>query len=260
MEIQEKEPYWLGHRERLRLQAEEKGVSALKSREMVELILYYAVPRQDTSDIARRLIERFGTLGALFDAGPDELTAVEGVTPAMASWIMMTGEIIHAYSDIDSGDMLRLFRFSDVMRLLGPMADGVRPPESRMLFTDFEDNLITYTVMCDSLSWWEPEYVRQCVMDAIALQARHAVLVLFMGRLPLELEPCELEHLLALSRTLRGADVELLDCVLVGDGDMVSLNHEGRMDAVRQEAVSLSVHERYAQDDGDDGGEAPVLR
>ena len=249
MDFQDKEPFWFGHRERLRLRAEEKGFESLKTHEMVELMLYYVVPRQDLSPVARELVQRFGTLGGLFDASYEELLSVTGVTPAMAKWIMMTAELIDAYDDIGPEDMIRLIRFGDVMRLVAPMTREVTPPETRILFTDFEDHLITQIVMCDSLSWWAPEYVRQCVLEAIALQARHAVLVLFMGTLPLALDPEELDHLLAFSRSLRGADVTLLDCVLVGESGMVSLNREGAMDVIRQEALSLSVHERYVEEE-----------
>ena len=52
---------WEGHRQRLRQRMEREGWDALRPHEMVELVLNHAVPRQNLSDLARALVERFGS-------------------------------------------------------------------------------------------------------------------------------------------------------------------------------------------------------
>ena len=78
-------PLWEGHRERLRRRMEREGWDALRPHEMVELVLYHAVPRQDLSDISRVLVDRFGSVGGVFRASREELLAVDGVTPTVST-------------------------------------------------------------------------------------------------------------------------------------------------------------------------------
>ena len=51
---------WEGHRDRLRTRAVSEGFDALRENQMIELLLCYAVPRADVSDVAKALIDRFG--------------------------------------------------------------------------------------------------------------------------------------------------------------------------------------------------------
>ena len=55
----------LGHRERLRRRALLEGAEALRPHELLELLLFYAVPRRDVNDLAHALDARFGGAGCL---------------------------------------------------------------------------------------------------------------------------------------------------------------------------------------------------
>ena len=55
------------------------GLDAFADHEVLELLLYYAVPRQDTNPIAHRLMEKFGSLDAVFAADRAALEEVEGI-------------------------------------------------------------------------------------------------------------------------------------------------------------------------------------
>ena len=68
------EGYWLGHRERLRLRAEADGLEALRPHELLELVLFYAVPRVDTADVARAIAES-GRNVALYTGNDDNIVS-----------------------------------------------------------------------------------------------------------------------------------------------------------------------------------------
>lgn len=233
------ETFWDGHRDRLRLRAEEQGWEKLKDHEIVELVLYYAVPRQDMAELARALMNRFGSLATVFHASRQELAGVPGVTRTIADWLMMTGELMDAYLPYRYHDGKVLFRFMDVMRFLAPRWRAVRPPECWMIYTDQADCVITYGVLCDTLSWYHPEYMRHVVDEAVSLNARHAVMVMFVGVLPLETEDEDFPSLVSFCHLLSTIDVELLDVVLVGESGFYSMNEAGKFDAVRAEARRL---------------------
>ena len=68
-----------GHRERLKKRAQEVGLTALPPHEVIELLLFYAVPRQDVNELAHALIDRFETVTGVLSAGEEELMKVPGV-------------------------------------------------------------------------------------------------------------------------------------------------------------------------------------
>ena len=72
-------PVHEGHRARKKEQFRAHGLDAFADHEVLELLLYYAVPRQDTNPIAHRLMDKFGSLDAVFSADRETLEEVEGV-------------------------------------------------------------------------------------------------------------------------------------------------------------------------------------
>lgn len=236
---------WEGHRERLRRRAIQEGFDALRENQLIELLLCYAVPRMDVSDIAKSLIDRFGVVTRVLDASREALLSVPGMTGGMADWLQMTGELLRAYERVDPLSPYRIGCFRDVARLLAPLWPKVPAPQCWMLYTDFEGRLLMQSVICPSLNWADPQYAIEIVQEALSIQAKNAFLVMFAGAEPLELAQWELDYLVALSRTLRAIDVELLDCVLTGDAGMRSMSQEGRMDQIIRESERLELHENY---------------
>ena len=253
----QKKPNWLGHRQRLRDRAEAIGLENLRPHEVIELILFYAVPRADMSPVARKLIEAFGSVGGVLQASREALLAVPGVTPRMAEWLLATRELVEAYRPIGNGEKPRMFRYRDVTAFLGPLWQSVTPPECWMLYTDYDDRLITYTVVCPSLAWSSAACVRAIVREAVAAHARHAILVAFVGTLSLEIEDAELAEVARFARTLHSVEVELLDCLRVGESGFYSLNLAGKMANIAEETDQFELHERYAREDRDREGGVP---
>src|ERR1700759_5827322 len=68
-----------GHRARMRQRLLKAGPDSLADHEMLEMILFIALPRRDTKPIARALLTRFRSFGGVIGAPAQELMAVEGV-------------------------------------------------------------------------------------------------------------------------------------------------------------------------------------
>jgi len=78
-----------GHRGRVRAKFIESGLESFKPHEALELLLFYAVPRKDTNELAHRLLARFGSLNGVFGAEIKELCEVEGVSENTAVLIKL---------------------------------------------------------------------------------------------------------------------------------------------------------------------------
>ena len=82
-----------GHRKRLRESyIKSNGSDALRDHQLLELLLFYAIPRRDVNPLAHRLVNRFGSLRGVLEASFSEL-AEEGVSQSTAILIKLVGDI-----------------------------------------------------------------------------------------------------------------------------------------------------------------------
>jgi DNA repair protein RadC len=86
-----------GHRERLRLRFLKEGLDSFEDHQVLELLLFQAIPRRDTNPISHNLIQRFGSLSAVLEADPKDLAAVEGVGENAAAFLSMIPHITRRY-------------------------------------------------------------------------------------------------------------------------------------------------------------------
>ena len=68
-----------GHRQRLRQRFRQEGLDHFDERQVLELLLFYAVPRQDTAPMAQALLDAFGSLAQVLEAPREALEKVSGV-------------------------------------------------------------------------------------------------------------------------------------------------------------------------------------
>lgn len=79
----------LGHRDRMRSRLLSGGEFA--DHELLEMLLYYALPRVNTNTIAHELLDRFGSVEGVLSASKEELSAVSGIGDRCAELLMLTG-------------------------------------------------------------------------------------------------------------------------------------------------------------------------
>ncbi len=77
------------HRRRVKERFLQGGFANFADHEMLELLLFYAIPQKDTNVLAHRLLDRFGSLGGVFSATQEELYEVEGVGEHVAVLLRM---------------------------------------------------------------------------------------------------------------------------------------------------------------------------
>ncbi|MGI6264816.1 MAG: JAB domain-containing protein [Acutalibacteraceae bacterium] len=73
-------PIHEGHRQRLKQRFLREGLAGFERHQVVEMLLFFGIPRVDTNELAHRLLDAFGSLSGIMDAPYDELIKVKGVT------------------------------------------------------------------------------------------------------------------------------------------------------------------------------------
>lgn len=86
-----------GHRQRLKRSLKENGLTAFSPHEVIELMLYTALPRRDVNELAHRIDDRFGGVCGLMNADEKELTAM-GLSPGTAGTLKAYADCVKAYT------------------------------------------------------------------------------------------------------------------------------------------------------------------
>jgi len=87
-----------GHRARMRERFVESDGKGLADHEILEMLLYYIIPRCDTNDLAHRLIEEFGSFARVLEADATLLCQVDGIKESAALYLNLLGETTRRYT------------------------------------------------------------------------------------------------------------------------------------------------------------------
>lgn len=81
------------HRKRMRDRFRKSGLSSFKDHEVLEMLLFSAIPRKNTNPVAHSLLERFGDISGVISAEKRDICSVDGVGSSTAEYLMFLGEI-----------------------------------------------------------------------------------------------------------------------------------------------------------------------
>ncbi len=125
-----------GHRERLKSGFSQHGLESFDDLNALELLLFYAIPRNDTNPVAHRLMERFGSLAAVFDASERELMEVDGVGRSTAILIRLLPQILKKSVVSQTEEIKQIRNSADAGRFLSPRFIGEKDEAVYVLFLD----------------------------------------------------------------------------------------------------------------------------
>jgi len=164
-----------GHRQRLKNKFQKQGLEAFEEHEILELLLFYALPRKDTNETAHLLIEHFGSLKGVFEADIRELEEVEGLGNHSATLIKMMPEIARRYF-ISTNSSVRLKTIGDAATFVKSILFG-KPNEELYIFClDMRYKLIHYEKIAEGSIDSLVAYPRKIVACALRHNASHIIL------------------------------------------------------------------------------------
>lgn len=169
--------YIRDHRQRLRARFLQGGAAALPDYELLELVLFRALPRIDVKPLARRLIDRFGDFGAVLSAPEQRLQEVAGVGLAVIHELRL---VEAAAQRLSRSRIMNRAVLSSWDQLLDycRAAMGYRQTEQfRLLFLDRKNVLIADEEQAEGTVDHVPVYPREVVKRALELNASALILV-----------------------------------------------------------------------------------
>lgn len=129
------------HRARLRETFRKAGVDGMPDHNLLELLLFYSIPRRDTNEIAHRLISTFGSLNRVFDAPYEELLKVDGIGESSALLLSSIPAVCRRYAEGAASGKINLSEPADAVEYAVRKFYGSKVEEFYMLCLDASGNL-----------------------------------------------------------------------------------------------------------------------
>ena len=169
--------YLRDHRKRLRDRFMGGGAAALPDYEMLELVLFRAIPRRDVKPLARLLLDQFGDFNGVLSASPDRLAAIPDVGPAVICELKIVEAAAHRLTQTRLRQRQVLSSWDALLDYCrATMAH--RPTEQfRVFYLDRKNTLIADEEQARGTVDHVPVYPREVVKRALLLDAIALILV-----------------------------------------------------------------------------------
>ncbi len=175
--LAEAPPHYYGHRERLRDRFRDAGADAVTDYELLELVLFRAIPQRDVKPLAKKLIETFGSFSEAVSAPVARLAEIKGLGPAAVTELKV---VQAAASRLARGEVKRrkvLSSWSSVLDYCRTAQAFAEKEQFRVLFLDKRNQLIADELQQTGTVDHTPVYPREVVKRALELSATAIILV-----------------------------------------------------------------------------------
>lgn len=170
-------PHYHGHRDRLRARFAEAGGKGLADYEILELVLFRSIPQRDVKPLAKALLARFGDLGRVCAARPDQLTEIKGVSDKVALDLNLMQEMATRISREQIAGRAVISSWSALLDYVRTALQNASTEEFRVLFLDKKNRLLADEFQASGTVDHAPVYPREVIKRAIALDASALILV-----------------------------------------------------------------------------------
>lgn len=216
-----------GHRQRMKTRFLREGLDHFDEVQVLELLLFYAIPQRDTNALAHGLINHFGSLSQVLEAVPEETMKVTGMGQNAATLLKLTAAVTKYYS-IRKSEAVNILTTTEMCgNYLVPFFGTDRNESAYLLCLDAKCKVLCCRKIGEGSVGSANVSIRKIVEIALGTNARSVVLA---HNHPGGLAIPSGEDILTtrrLAAALEMVDVTLADHIVVADDDWVSLAQSG---------------------------------
>lgn len=211
-------PHYHGHRERLRERFMQAGNDALSDYEMLELVLFRAIPRRDVKPLAKELIRIFGSYAEVISAPALRLKEIKGLGDAAITEL----KIVEATASrlarvrVKGKDVVSLSSWNAVLDYCRAAFARAAKEQFHILFLDKRNQLIADETQQTGTVDHTPVYPREVVKRALELSATAVILVHNHPSGDPSPSRADIEMTRQIAEVARPLGIELHDHIIVG--------------------------------------------
>lgn len=225
--VKKKKAVHAGHRERVKEEFLARGIEGWPDHRVLELLLFYAIPRRDVNALAHELLDRFGSLDRVLDALPEELmkkrgAETAGVSKHAAVLLKLIPAMTGRYLEGRTGPGTIIHTTAEAGHALAPYFYGARNEMVYVLCLDAKEKLVGIRRISEGNNTNSDVTIRRVAEECLALQASFCYLAHnHVSGLALP-SPEDMNATAVVREALRPLEVEVLDHLVFVDGDFVS--------------------------------------
>lgn len=212
-----------GHRQRMKEKFLTWGLNGWSDHEVLELLLFYAIPQGDVNPLAHRLMERFGSLDRVLDALPGELTQVPGMGEHSAALLKLVPAILGRYLGQRTRVGTTIHTVEDARAALTRCFSGARNEKVCILCLDAKRRYIDIRLISEGNVNNSDVTIRRAAEECLAMKASYCYLAhnhVTNIALP---SPEDVITTDVVRAALAPLQVQLIDHLVFSDDDMVSV-------------------------------------
>ena len=216
-----------GHRQRLKRQFAEHGGTGMNDIQFLEMLLYYAIPRSDTNELAHALLKRYGTIRGVLDAEVSDLQQVEGIGESTALFLKTVREAMRRYVSSPSQEKGFICSYADAGRYFVPILQYETVEKVYLLCLNARGGVISCSQVATGTLSLVNVSIRMLVDEAVRRRCVKAVLA---HNHPDGFAIPSVEDRIftqELKKALQLMEIRLMDHIIVSDGDYVSFAQSG---------------------------------
>ncbi len=166
-----------GHRQRLRQRFMKNGADSLPDYELLELVLFPALPRRDTKPLAKSLLKHFGSFAGVISAAPQELKSIDGIGEAAVVALKTVQAASLRLSQDEIMDRPVLTSWDKLMKYCRASMAFEKSEQFRVLFLNKKNVLIADEIQQTGTVDHAPVYPREVMKRALELGATALIMV-----------------------------------------------------------------------------------
>ena len=216
-----------GHRERMKDRFSREGLDNFEPHQVLELLLFYCIPRKDTNPIAHALLERFDTVAGVLEAPESELRKVPGMGDSAARFIHLVNDLGRYYQRSRGGHPKILTTVAQCGEYLLPYFYNRRNETVFLLCLDAKCKVLCCKEVGEGSVNSAAIPIRRVVEMALGANATSVVLAHNHPSglaLPSAEDICTTKRL---GMALNTVEIQLVDHIVVADDEFVSMAQSG---------------------------------
>ncbi len=216
-----------GHRQRMKQRFLQEGLDHFEQHQVLELLLFYCVPRKDTNPIAHALLQRFGSVAQVLEAPYGELMKVPGVGESAATFLTLVNDLGRYYQVNRATKPTILTTVEQCGTFLVPHFYGRRNETVFLLCLDAKCKVLCCKEVGEGSVNSAAIPIRRVVEMALGANATSVVLAHNHPSglaLPSDEDICTTRRVAV---ALNAVEIQLVDHIVVADDDFVSMAQSG---------------------------------
>jgi DNA repair protein RadC len=222
-------PHYKEHRKRMKKKFTASGVDAFHDYEVLELLLFYAIPRKDLKPLAKDLLKKFGTLKGVMDASIRDLEGITGVSTHTAVLIKLIRDMGSLYLKEKAKEKPQITCTRELLDYCRTAIGGLKDERFCVIYLDAQNKITGMETIQEGIVNQAVVYPRKVLENAIAQKASAIILVHNHPSGHVKPSDADIKLTKTIRDTARMLDILVHDHVIVGENRFFSFREEGLM-------------------------------